>query len=67
MFAYLMNNGYLNAKTIIIKYYKPGHTFMAADAGHSKIEEQKRKMVYHFIKILLSVLSLQAAPQLKWT
>ena len=39
-----MNNGYLDAEAITIKYFEPGHTFMAADAVHSKIEEQMRKM-----------------------
>ena len=27
-----------NAKTIILKYFEPGHTFMSVDSFHHKVE-----------------------------
>lgn len=38
MIVDLMNGGSLNAKEINCKYFEPGHSFMAADSTHSKLE-----------------------------
>lgn len=45
MLTTLVNsNNLLSAETIRIKFFEPGHTFMAADSSHAQIERQMRKM-----------------------
>ena len=33
-----------NLRTIILKYFEPGHTFMSADVFHHTVEQGMRKM-----------------------
>ena len=39
-----VNIGTSNVKTITIKYFEPGHTFMSADSFHHKVEKGMRQM-----------------------
>ena len=50
MLIYLVNSDKLAAKKIVIKYFEPGHTFMAADSVHAEVENQMKKIrkVYNF-------------------
>ena len=44
MLVVLINSDEIQATKITLKYFQPGHTFMSADACHSKIENQMKKM-----------------------
>ncbi|XP_031327380.1 uncharacterized protein LOC116160352 [Photinus pyralis] len=41
---YIVNSDEINANEIVIKYFEPGHTFMAADSFHHKVELSMKKM-----------------------
>ena len=38
-----VNSGNNSAKTIILKYFEPGHTFMSADSFHHQVEQGMRQ------------------------
>ena len=40
----LVNDPTNKCETITLKYFEPGHTFMAADAFHKRVEDEMRKM-----------------------
>ena len=46
----LINCNDIKAKTITLKFFQPGHTFMSADAAHSRIEREMKRIgkVYDF-------------------
>ena len=50
MFVVLVNTNEIQAKKITLKFFQPGHTFMSADACHSRIEREMKtlKKVYDF-------------------
>ena len=46
-----MASGAINAKDVNLKFFEPGHSFMAADATHSKLEKalkQKQGKIFDF-------------------
>ena len=49
-FCFLVNSPDYSCKEIIVKYFEPGHTFMAADAFHKQNEDgmKERKNEYDF-------------------
>lgn len=57
-FVYVINSDDICAEEIILKYFEPGHTFMAADSFHHRIEKSMKKMgskLYDFEDFLLAV------------
>lgn len=40
----IINSNMISAKTITLKYFEPGHTFMSADSFHHQVEEAMRDM-----------------------
>ncbi|GFO32855.1 hypothetical protein PoB_005936000 [Plakobranchus ocellatus] len=44
MMLFIINCPRYEVKEIKLKYFEPGHTFMASDATHGRIEKQLRKM-----------------------
>ncbi|RUS68512.1 hypothetical protein EGW08_023726 [Elysia chlorotica] len=44
MLLYLVNNPKYEVEKIQLKYFEPGHSFMASDAAHGRIEKQMRNM-----------------------
>ena len=40
----LVNDSTNKCEMITLKYFEPGHTFMAADAFHKRVEDEMRKM-----------------------
>lgn len=49
-FVYIINSNEIEAKTIELKYFEPGHTFMSANSFHHQVERslKKRGKVYDF-------------------
>lgn len=41
---YIVNSNEINADVIELKYFEPGHTFMAADSFHHKVELSMKRM-----------------------
>ena len=44
MLVVLINCNDIKAKTVTLKYFQPGHTFMSADAAHSWIEREIKRI-----------------------
>ena len=55
-----VNDVNTNCERITIRYFEPGHTFMAADSFHAKVEDEKKRVknVYDF-KDIKSVIDAQ--------
>ena len=47
MIAFAVNSPLVSARSIKLKYFEPGHTFMAADNVHAAIERQMRHNKVH--------------------
>lgn len=49
-FVYIVNCAEINLKTLIVKYFEPGHTFMSADQFHHQVEKslKRQNKVYDF-------------------
>lgn len=49
-FVYIVNSMEVNLNCLHVKYFEPGHTFMAADVFHHTVEKSLKKMrkVYDF-------------------
>ncbi|KAK9686148.1 hypothetical protein QE152_g37411 [Popillia japonica] len=49
-FIYVVNSEELALKSLTLKYFEPGHTFMAADSFHHQVERSLKKMgkIYDF-------------------
>lgn len=49
-FVQIANSNLIATKTITLKYFEPGHTFMSADSFHHQVEKALRQMgkVYDF-------------------
>lgn len=56
-FVYAVNSSELNFKTITLRYFEAGHTFMAADSFHHRVESSlKRKgKIYDFVDFVDAV------------
>ncbi|KAF2890115.1 hypothetical protein ILUMI_16058 [Ignelater luminosus] len=56
-FVYAVNSNELNFKTITLKYFEPGHSFMAADSFHHRVERllKRQGKVYDFVDFINAV------------
>lgn len=53
----IVNSNIISAKTITLKYFEPGHSFMSADSFHHQVERslKKKGKVYDFSDFVHSV------------
>ncbi|KAF2878920.1 hypothetical protein ILUMI_27244 [Ignelater luminosus] len=56
-FVYAVNSNELNFKTITLKYFEPGHSIMAADSFHHRVERliKRQGKVYDFVNFINAV------------
>lgn len=57
---YIVNSEEVRANEVTVKYFEPGHTFMAADSFHHKVELSMKKMgnrLYDFADFIQAVKS----------
>lgn len=49
-FIYIVNSSEVALENLVVKYFEPGHTFMAADSFHHQVELslKRKKRVYDF-------------------
>jgi len=58
--VYIVNSNDIAANNIILKYFEPGHMFMAADPFHHKVEKSMSRMrnrLYDFADFVTAVKS----------
>lgn len=55
---YIINSEEISTNTIELRYFEPGHTFMAADSFHHKVESSMKRMknkIYDFADFVKAV------------
>ena len=47
MLNVLIKSNEINAESLTLKFFQPEHTFMSADAAHSRIERENKVSAYY--------------------
>ena len=64
MMLFIVNSPNYDVEEIHLKYFEPGHTFMASDAAHGRIEKQMRKTrkIYDFRDFVETIKQAKCEP-----